>query len=385
MTLGERRDEVEVELALQPLLNDLHVEHAEKAAAEAEAQRHGALRLEGEGGVVELELFQRVAQVGVLGAVLGVDAAVDHAARRTVARQRLGGGILHARDRVAHAGVVHVLDAGREVADVAAAELVAGIEPDRAQVADLEDLVLRAGGHEADLHVAPDRALHHAHEDDDAAVGVILAVEHERLQRRVRVALRGGDVVDDAVEHGLNVDALLGGDLRRVHGGDADDVLDLGLGAVRVGGGQVDLVDDGQDLQIVVQREIGVRERLRLDALRGVHDEHRALAGGERPADLIVEVHVARRVDEVQRIGLAVARIVQTHGAGLDRDAALALELHVVEELIGHVALLHRAAELDEPVGQGGFAVVDVGDDGKVPDVVLRDHGSESPVVPERR
>ena len=197
-------------------------------------------------------------------------------------------------------------------------------------MADLEDLVLRAGGHEADLHVAPDRALHHAHEDDDAAVGVILAVEDERLQRRVRVALRGGDIVDDAVEHGLNVDALLGADLRRVERGDADDVLDLGFGAVRVRHGQIDLVDDGQDLEIVVEGEIGVRERLRLDALRGVHDQHRALAGRERPADLIVEVHVARGVDQVQRIGLAVSRVVQTHGAGLDRDAALALELHVV-------------------------------------------------------
>ena len=39
---GERRDEIEVELALQPLLNDLHVQHAEEAAAEAEAERDGA-------------------------------------------------------------------------------------------------------------------------------------------------------------------------------------------------------------------------------------------------------------------------------------------------------------------------------------------------------
>ena len=50
----------------------------QKAAAEAEAQGHGGLRLKGQGGVVELQLFQRVPQVGILGAVLGVDAAVDH-------------------------------------------------------------------------------------------------------------------------------------------------------------------------------------------------------------------------------------------------------------------------------------------------------------------
>ena len=74
-------------------------------------------------------------------------------------------------------------------------------------------------------------------------------------------------MVNDVVEHGLDVDALLGRDLRRVHGRDADDVLDLGLGALGVGGGQVDLVDDRQDLEIVLERQVGVGERLRLHAL----------------------------------------------------------------------------------------------------------------------
>ena len=241
-------------------------------------------------------------------------------------------------------------------------------------MANLQHLVRRAGGHHRHLHAAPERAGHDAHEHDDAAVAVILAVEHERLQRGIRVALRGGDVVDNVVEHGLNVDALLGRDLGRVHSRDADDVLDLGLGALGVGGGQVDLVDDRQDLQIVVEREIGVGKRLRLHALRGIHDQHGAFTRGERAADLVVEVHVARRVDEVERVDLAVTVIGQPDGACLDRDAALALEIHVVEQLVLHFALIHCAAQLDEPVGQGGLAVVNVRDDRKIADVFLWDH-----------
>ena len=42
---GEQRD---IELALQPLLDDLHVQQAEKSAAEAEAERIDALGLEEE-------------------------------------------------------------------------------------------------------------------------------------------------------------------------------------------------------------------------------------------------------------------------------------------------------------------------------------------------
>ncbi len=50
---GRGGDEVEVELALEALLNDLHVQQAEEAAAEAEAEGDGAFRLEEEGRVVE--------------------------------------------------------------------------------------------------------------------------------------------------------------------------------------------------------------------------------------------------------------------------------------------------------------------------------------------
>ena len=42
-------------LALEPLLDDLHVEQPEEAAAEAEAQRVGGLGVEGEGGVRQRE------------------------------------------------------------------------------------------------------------------------------------------------------------------------------------------------------------------------------------------------------------------------------------------------------------------------------------------
>jgi hypothetical protein len=52
----------------------------------------------------------------------------------------------------------------------------------------------------------------------------------------------------------------------------------LGLGA-----GQVDLVQARDQLQARLDGEVGVGDRLGLDALGGVDDEQRALAGGERP------------------------------------------------------------------------------------------------------
>ena len=68
------RDQVHVELALEPLLDDLHVQQAEEAAAEAEAERGRGLRLEEERRVVQPQLLERVAQLRVLVAFDRIEA-----------------------------------------------------------------------------------------------------------------------------------------------------------------------------------------------------------------------------------------------------------------------------------------------------------------------
>ena len=111
---------------------------------------------------------------------------------------------------------------------------------------------------------------------------------------------------DDRLQHLGDVEAGLGRDQDRVRGVEADHVLDLLPDLVRLGGRQVDLVEDRHDLVVVVERLVDVGERLRLDALAGVDHQERALAGGERAVDLVGEVDVAGRVDQVEDVVLAV-------------------------------------------------------------------------------
>ena len=56
--VGHSGDDVHVELTIQSLLHNLHVEQAQKSAAETEAKGHGALGLEGQRCVVQLQLLQ---------------------------------------------------------------------------------------------------------------------------------------------------------------------------------------------------------------------------------------------------------------------------------------------------------------------------------------
>ncbi len=82
--------------------------------------------------------------------------------------------------------------------------------------------------------------------------------EDEGLQRAVPVAARRRNFADDCLQHLFDVGPGLGADRDHVLGGDAGDVLHF-LGHVfRCGGGQVDLVDDRQQLQVGLHGHVEV-------------------------------------------------------------------------------------------------------------------------------
>ncbi len=356
------------------------MQQAQEAAAEAEAERHRALRLEAERGVVQAQLVDRVAQVLVVLRDHREEAGEDHRLDFLEAGEGVGRRPVGVGDGVADLALGEILDVGEHVADLADAELLD--LPGLGVVgAELLDRVDAAGGEELDLLAAPEPAVDDAHQAGDAAVDVVPGVDQQRLERRLGIPLRRRDVGDDALEQLVDAQARLGRDQHRVRGVDADHLLDLLLGAVGVGRGQVDLVDHRQQLEAAVDREVGVGEGLRLDPLRGVDHQQRPLAGGERARHLVGEVDVAGRVDQVEDVGLAVlGQVVQAHRARLDGDAALALEVHVVEHLGVHLALGERPGPLEQAVGERRLAVVDVGDDREVADARRRVHaGSAAP------
>ena len=112
-------DEVKVELAGQPLLDDLEVQEAEKPAAETETERRRSLRLVFEAGVVEAQLGEALAELFVIGRVDREEAAKHHRLHRLEAGQRFGGGLAVVGDGVADPAIGDGLDPGGDKADLA--------------------------------------------------------------------------------------------------------------------------------------------------------------------------------------------------------------------------------------------------------------------------
>ncbi len=76
--------------------------------------------------------------------------------------------------------------------------------------------------------------------------------------------------MDDRLQNLGDAEAGFGRNRNGVRRVEADDIFDLLLHPLRFGGGQIDLVEDRDDLVIVVERLVDIGERLRFDALAGI-------------------------------------------------------------------------------------------------------------------
>ena len=143
------------------------------------------------------------------------------------------------------------------------------------------------------------------------------------------------------------------------------------VGALGIGAGAVDLVDDDHDLEAGVDGVAQHEARLGHRALEGVDEQQRAVGHAQDALDLAAEVGVARRVDDVDLHAFVLDRDV----LGQDGDAALALLVVGVEHaLLDLLVGTEGAGGAQELVHERGLAVVDMGDDSDIAKV-LYPHG----------
>ena len=128
---------------------------------------------------------------------------------------------------------------------------------------------------------------------------------------------------------------------------------------------------DEDHRQFRLERLAQHEARLRQRPLGGVDQEQDAVDHRQPALDLAAEIGVAGGVDDVELDAAVVDRGV----LGEDRDPLLALEVHRVHHPLGDVLALAEGAGLPQHlVDQGRLAVVDVGDDGDVSEVVSGGH-----------
>ena len=84
---------------------------------------------------------------------------------------------------------------------------------------------------------------------------------------------------------------------------------------------------------------------------------------------------MSRGIDKVKVIRLAIGTLVfQCNTLGLNSDAAFSLELHRVEYLLLHLAILKASTKLNQTIRKCGLAMVDMSDDGEVAGSIYTSH-----------
>ena len=134
---------------------------------------------------------------------------------------------------------------------------------------------------------------------DNALVRIEERVKDKGLQWRILIPFRCRNALDDGIEDFLNANAGFRRSQHRIRGIQTNGVFNFFLYAVRVSTGQVNLIDDRHDFQIIFKCHIDVSQRLRFHALRRIHDQQRPFAGSQTAGNLIGKIHMTRRVDEV--------------------------------------------------------------------------------------
>ena len=210
----------------------------------------------------------------------GVQAGEDH--RLDIFKAGQGGGCRTSIFcySIADLCISHVFYGRDEEADFAGGEFadLNRLGSEDAEGFNVKGLAVR---HEADLHALAQAAVDDAGEHDDAAIGIKPRIEDQRLQWRVDQSLRRGQAFDDCFKDALDVQAGLRAHSDGVGSIEADSAFNHLLRARDVSARQINLVDDGDDLETVVDGEEGIGQGLGFDALRCIDHEQRAFAGGE--------------------------------------------------------------------------------------------------------
>ena len=365
---GGSNNQIQIILPLQPFLDDFQVHQPQETAAKAEPQGPAAFRLHSQRGVIQPQLFQGGPQTAVLLAVRGIEAGKDHRFQFHIAGQGNGRRPDAAGQSVADAALLHILEPGRHIAHLPGGQGVHRRGKGR-EHPHLDNFRRLARGHHHYLVAAGDLPVLHPHMGDNALVGVIDRIKDQGAQGFRGAAAGRRKACHHRLEDGVGSGALLGRHKEDFVIPKAENLFQLPGHPFRLRLRQIHLVDHRNQFQVILHRQQGIGNGLGFDALAGVHHQQRPLAGGQSAGNFIAEVHMARRVNQVQLIGLPVPGLaLHGHGLALNGNAPFPFQLHLVHKLGFHFLGADGAGNFQKAVGQGGLAMVNMGNDAKVAD-----------------
>ena len=178
--VGRSSNQRQIIFALQTLLDNIHMQQSQKAAAEAKAQGRGCFRLEHQGSIVQLQLFQSITQIIVIVIFHRIQTAVHHGGGLAIAGESTLRRTISVRNSVAYTGIPYIFNAGRKEANLALLQRL-HINKAGLKVTHLGNLKFSTGSHHANFHALFDATLHHTNIEHHALISIKFGVKNKSL------------------------------------------------------------------------------------------------------------------------------------------------------------------------------------------------------------
>ena len=137
----------------------------------------------------------------------------------------------------------------------------------------------------------------------------------------------------------FDIQSCFRGNTGRIVSLQTNHILYLRLHMIRVGAWKIDFIDNRKYVQIMIQSQIDICQRLSLNALGRIHYQDGSVAGCQTAGNLIIKVYMSGSVDQVKNIFLPVLCLIYgTHCLRFDGNASLPLQVHVVQDLLLHLS-----------------------------------------------
>ena len=88
-----------------------------------------------------------------------------------------------------------------------------------------------------------------------------------------------------------------------------------------------------------------------------------------------MKVDMPGSVNQIEFVFFSFMHDSHGDGAGFNRNTSLPLKLHIIENLLLHLAFLNCAGMLEHAISQGTLAMIDVRDNAKVSNIFGFDFG----------
>ena len=333
------------------------MQEAQESTSEAKSQSHGTLGLEGEAGIIQLQLLQTGTQILKVLCLYGIHSGKDHGLHFLKSCDSLMTGVGHGGDGIAHLDLGGSLDATHDVSHVAAMEYLLGHHI-HLQHTYLIGLILTPSIDKLHIVAAMDTSVYNLEICNDTSEGIEYRVKDECLQGSLFVALRRWYTVHHSIQYLLHAHSCLSTG--------TDDFLALASQQVhylvhnlfRHGVWHITFVYHRDDFQVIIDGHIEVADGLCLYTLSGIHHQQGTLTCGNASAHLITEIHMSRSVDEIESITAVISHIFHLYSMTFDGDSSLTFKIHIVQHLpLGH---LDGMGILQQTVGKGTFSVVNM-------------------------